>query len=486
MAEAKSVLLQGNSGDQSTARLAGAFKKRGCSVTIFSDQEGSAVPASAPPPDIYIFCGSGGDVKNAPGRLNVFFPSGFTNFAPRNVERLNAYFDLVLAPSPVVKEIWRRKGVSIRVEVVSSAMDGILRRAWKAATSATPAESSPSRDTVTYCFSVKGRVSWQRANLEIDRMLRTQYRSYQSVPYKGSLPRGPSDMVVGQSEYCLEGFLRAAHLNPHVRRILHQEGTVLERRIAVTNRERKRCGVALTEKPPIEIWRNRMECDLADYILVASRPSARYFLDAGYSKEKVRVIPWGIDLRDRVKRRGAGKRRFLFAGTEPFRKGIRLLLEAWDRLRPVDAELWCFTSEEIFASPKLLRYLVSNPSVIVKPLLPHRAFQRVLREVDCQVLPSLEDSFSFVIGDGMGCGVPAIVSDETGISDLMTNGESGIVVKTGSVRQLMAALDHCCANPRQLRHMGDAAYEAARLYPWERFRSAFTALTESCLKNRLK
>lgn len=478
MAMPKSVLVQANNSDHSTARLVRDLRTFGYRVTIFHDQEGLEPPRLRSQPDIYMFHGSGCDVKNAPGRLNVFF---LANEYPA-AERLNAYFDLMIVPSQRTKAACRRIGISIPVQVASHGISAVLDRAWAVAQAARASRSSSSGETVTYCYSIKGRVSWQRANLEINGLLRKRYRRYHGVSYAQPVPNGPSDLVVGQSEYCLEGFLRAASINPMVRRILHQEGTALERRIAITNRERRRCGVPLIEKPPIEIWRNRMECDLADHILVASRAAGRYFLDAGYPKKKVRVLPWGIDLRSRVKRPAFRKLRFLFAGTEPFRKGIRLLLEAWDALRPAGAELWCFTSQEIFQSKKLLRYVVSNPSVIVQPLVPHRVFQRLLREVDCQVLPSLEDSFSFVIGDGMGCAVPAIVSDETGISDLITDQESGLIVKTGSVEQLMAALDSCCSDLKHLRNMGDAAYEAARLYPWERFRREFATLTESCLK----
>jgi glycosyltransferase involved in cell wall biosynthesis len=478
MAMPKSVLLQANKSDRSTARLERDLKTLGYRVTIFPNQEGLDPPRLRSPPDIYMFHGAGCDVKNAPGRLNVFF---LADEYPDQA-RLNAYFDLVIVPSQRTKEACRRKGISIPVHVVSHGIGTVLDRAWAAATTALPPRTSPSAEMVAYCYSVKGRVSWQRANLEIDRLLRKRYRRYQPVSYAQPLPNSPSNLLIGQSEYCLEGFLRAAALNPMVRRILHQEGTALERRIAITNSERRLCGVPLIEKRPIEIWRNRMECDLADHILVASRAAGKYFLNAGYPQKKVRVLPWGIDLRRRVKRRASAKLRFLFAGTEPFRKGIRMLLEAWDALRPAGAELWCFTSQEIFQSKKLLRYVVSNPSIMVKPLVPHRVFQRLLPEVDCQVLPSLEDSFSFVIGDGMGCAVPAIVSDETGISDLITHQESGLIVKTGSAEQLMAALDSCCNNLRQLRNMGEGAYEAARLYPWERFRGEFAALADSCLK----
>ena len=485
-----SLLLQGNYSDSSSfstanERIARALRDLGYRVTIFPTTAAAPAPALPSPPDIYLFHGSNHDTKNAPGRLNVFLLSD--EALPARLDELNARFDLMVVSTRRLESIARDHGVRIPIgflplEQGYKRLDALLRRAWKSKGSMPPQRQSG--NSVTYSFSVKGRISWKRGTLEIDALLRRRYPHYRSVSYNQPLPGTASDLVVGQSEFCLETFLLSQRQNPHVRRILHQEGTVLERRIAITNRERKLCGVPLIAKPPIEIWRNRMECDLADYIVVASRPSARHFLKAGYSCDKIRVIPWGIDLRERRKPRRSRKRRFLFGGTEPFRKGIRLLFEAWNRLRPAGAELWCYTSDEMLQSQKLLRYVVANPSIIMRPLVPNRVFQQLIPEVDCQILPSLEDSFSLVIGDGMGRGVPAIVSDETGIADLMVNGENGVIVRTGSIEQLISAIDFCCTNPLRLQAMGEAAYDTARGYSWPRFRNDFGALTDSCLHSQ--
>jgi glycosyltransferase involved in cell wall biosynthesis len=337
--------------------------------------------------------------------------------------------------------------------------------------------------SVTYAFPVKGLSSWKRVAREIDSLLSGRYARYHSVPFRAGLPRTASRLTIGQSEFCLEAFLQSAREAPEAVRLLHMEGTVLEHRIAVTNLERKMCGVPLITKRPIELWRNHMECRLADTILLASSVAAKYFLRAGYSADRLRVLPWGVDLREPARIHKSGKIRFLFGGTEPFRKGIRLLFEAWSMLRPVGAELWCFTSEEILQSPRLLKHIVANPSIVIRPLLPYRDFGKILSEFDCQVLPSLEDSFSLAIGDGMGCGVPGIVSRETGVADLIVNGENGLVVGAGSVAPLAAALDSVCGNRSRLRAMGEAAFQTAQRHTWEHFGREFLALTDSLLRD---
>ncbi|MGH7807862.1 MAG: glycosyltransferase family 4 protein, partial [Thermodesulfobacteriota bacterium] len=281
------------------------------------------------------------------------------------------------------------------------------------------------------------------------------------------------DFIVGQSEYCLENFVRFAQLNPSVLRILHQEGTVLEARVSVNNMERKKCGLQPIRKTPMEIWRNKLECDLADIIVLSSSISKKYFLKCGYEEKRLKVIPWGIDTREPHFRKRIDKIRFLFVGTDACRKGIRILFEAWDQLRLKKAELVCIADQEILLSPLLVKYIVRNPNIILKKPVSYRKFLNEYLDIDCQVLPSLEDTFSFVIGEGMGYGKPAIVSADTGISDLMTHLHDGYIVRTGSVEDLKKAILYFYDNRGRVREMGEAAYETAKKYSWERFGREF-------------
>ncbi len=499
MAERKTLLFQRDCDDgSSVSRLSEELARRLAAdfdLTVFPNREGARVPRFPPVPDFYLFHGLKHDVRNAPGLVNVFCAAHEHLTSASNdrlfVDRLNAFFDLVVVPSESLARLLRLKGLRIAMRVAPIGFDGcekplsrefgsILREKFK---KKKRRERTSSRESVTYAYAVKGPTSWKRVSRELDSILRSRYATYHSVSAGAALPRTGSRLTIGQSEFCLEAFLQAARERPDAVRLLHMEGTVLEHRVAVTNRERKACGVPLIHKRPIEFWRNHMECELADTILLASNVAARYFRRAGYSADRIRVIPWGVDLRKPANKRRSGKIRFLFAGTEPFRKGIRQLFEAWNALRPSGAELWCLTSDEIFQSPRLLKHIVANPSIVIRPLLPPREFAKAMTGFDCQVLPSLEDSFSLVVGDGMGCGIPSIVSNETGASDMITDGESGLIVRAGSVAQLAAAIDSVCGDRPRLRAMGEAAYEVAQQNTWKHFRRKFLSLTDSLLRD---
>jgi glycosyltransferase involved in cell wall biosynthesis len=349
---------------------------------------------------------------------------------------------------------------------------------------AQPRQPIPRRSpapVVVYSFAERGLTSWKRCVRNIDRYLNQRYPGYQSVSARDAPAKLIPDLVVGQSEHCLEAFLRAGHANPAVRRIFHHQTALLSRDLLL-NAERERCGLEPLAKPPIDYWRNSLECRLADQIVVSSQAAARHFQSEKDLEKKLRIIPWGFDIRDAAPRANRGTLRFLFAGFDPVRKGVRILFEAWNRLRPRGAELWCCINEEVLTSELLLTLLVRNPSIVVHPVGSQRKLFDLQRQTDCFVLPSLEDCFSLTVADGMGMGRPAIVSTETGVADFIDHRRNGCIVPAGSVRGLMNALEYCCEDQRRIREMGEAARETAKRRPWSAFRDEFLALTDSMLE----
>ncbi|MGH7889340.1 MAG: glycosyltransferase family 4 protein, partial [Thermodesulfobacteriota bacterium] len=85
--------------------------------------------------------------------------------------------------------------------------------------------SSPA---VAYSYFQRGLTSWKKYSLKIDALLKKNFENYSPVCFKDSFTLDSVDIIIGQSEYALENFLKASDLNPGVLKVLHQEGTVLE------------------------------------------------------------------------------------------------------------------------------------------------------------------------------------------------------------------------------------------------------------------
>jgi glycosyltransferase involved in cell wall biosynthesis len=70
------------------------------------------------------------------------------------------------------------------------------------------------------------------------------------------------------------------------------------------------------------------------------------------------------------------------------------------------------------------------------------------------VLPSLHDGFGFVVAEAMACGLPVIVTEDSGASSLVRKDENGWVVPSGRIEPLALALEEAILRRSNLISMG--------------------------------
>jgi len=81
----------------------------------------------------------------------------------------------------------------------------------------------------------------------------------------------------------------------------------------------------------------------------------------------------------------------------------------------------------------------------------------------CCVFPSLFENFPNVCLEAMASGIPVLVSDNSGMVDMVTNGSSGYVFKAGDEEDLRAKLKNMVNLPYdKLREMGEQAHVEVR------------------------
>ena len=88
---------------------------------------------------------------------------------------------------------------------------------------------------------------------------------------------------------------------------------------------------------------------------------------------------------------------------------------------------------------------------------------------DAYVGPSLEDAFALPPLEAMACGVPAIVSRQAGVSELITHGVDGLVLEDPiDSSQLACFIEKLVAEPEFSAQMGSAAARTSCRYTWEK------------------
>lgn len=107
----------------------------------------------------------------------------------------------------------------------------------------------------------------------------------------------------------------------------------------------------------------------------------------------------------------------------------------------------------------------------------------VLRRSHALALPSTHEGFGIAALEGMGFGLPAVVTQAGGATDLVTHGETGFLVPPGGVGAVYAALSTLATDRTRLARMGRAArrrYDAHPPWPEtvDRIRSFFARITD--------
>jgi glycosyltransferase involved in cell wall biosynthesis len=198
------------------------------------------------------------------------------------------------------------------------------------------------------------------------------------------------------------------------------------------------------------------ELELADLVLVPSRFVASQMLERGVAKDRVAVIPYGVDLaafRPTTRSRSAqGGVNCLYLGQISHRKGIPVLLEAARRCADLPVR---FTLVGPLVSPEVLDSLPAN--VRYEGAAHPAGVPQALGNADLFILPSLEDSFGLVVLEAMASGLPVITTGNAGASEFIAHGEDGWVVAAGDPGVLAAAIRQLVDDGPARERIGEAA-----------------------------
>ena len=101
--------------------------------------------------------------------------------------------------------------------------------------------------------------------------------------------------------------------------------------------------------------------------------------------------------------------------------------------------------------------------------LPHNKVIGYMAVADVFSLPSWEEGFGVVYLEAMAQGKPVIACRGEGIEDVVTDGETGILVKPKDVNSLAKAMDYLLSHPDEANEMGQRAKELVlEHYTWEK------------------
>ena len=179
---------------------------------------------------------------------------------------------------------------------------------------------------------------------------------------------------------------------------------------------------------------------------------------------------------------------FFFCGQMIKRKGVDLLLLAFDRLvtRGIDARLLLVGREADL--PKFLATVghATRSKVCYEGFQPPERLPEYFGKSDVFVLPSRHDGWGVVINQALAAGLPIITSNAVGAGlDLVENGVNGMRIAANDVDGLYCSMEMLASNPEVARQWGERSREKARDLTPEAGAEKWVRVFESVRTHRL-
>lgn len=226
----------------------------------------------------------------------------------------------------------------------------------------------------------------------------------------------------------------------------------------------------------------------ADIVVCPSDATAAACHRNGFAASRLRVVPWGIEVRppdpaalDRVRRTYRLDRPFvLWLGTIEPRKNLPRLLDAFARLGRDDVELVIAGGEgwndELAAietrAPAGVRRLGFVPAADLPALY-------AAASVFC--FPSRQEGFGLPVLEAMAQGTPVVTSAGTATAEVV--GDTGRLVDPDDVGAIAAALAELLDDPDGARRLGAAGrHRAATELTWARTASGLVSAYEDAIE----
>ena len=179
-------------------------------------------------------------------------------------------------------------------------------------------------------------------------------------------------------------------------------------------------------------------CDICTVVSTAIKNQV---LNLGVVWKKTKVIPMGVDdsifnpnMKYNIKKsyNVEGHYLILFVGRLSEEKGVAYLIEAMPEILkeiPNISLMIIGDGPEKNNLEELVKRLNLAKNIIFRGWIPNKDLNKVYRNADIFVLPSLREGLPVVLLEAMACGTPVVASKVGGIPDIIKNGENGFLIE---------------------------------------------------------
>lgn len=222
---------------------------------------------------------------------------------------------------------------------------------------------------------------------------------------------------------------------------------------------------------PSILNRFAQEIKKADYAIAGSEYVKKTLIYSGMEAEKIFIVPYGTSrrtIRKKINKNfGKEKLELLFVGQINYRKGIHHLLNVVRRFDK--SEIHLNIAGEIKKDNEFYLNYKNDERISFLGQISHEKIDEVYFKNDIFILPSLSEGMARVGIEALGCGLPIICTENTGVNDIINNGVNGFVIPVSNEDALFDKIKWFLMNTDKISRMSENAVKTASLYSWDNY-----------------
>jgi glycosyltransferase involved in cell wall biosynthesis len=233
--------------------------------------------------------------------------------------------------------------------------------------------------------------------------------------------------------------------------------------------------------------------DVADKIIVVSEPIKTSITSWTKNKDKISVIPNGVNLNEFDSSRGTENIRhpsILFLGRLVKVKGCDILIRSLPTIKKSYPNIHVYIAGE--GNQKHFLQLLAHELNVIENLtfLGHIEGKKkccIIKSVDLCVFPSRYESFGLAVLEAMACGKAVVASNIGGLPDIVIDCESGYLFESANIEDFSEKVTQLLKDENLRLRMGEVGRSRAiNLFEWKLISSETFNKYEECLNERSK
>ena len=237
-------------------------------------------------------------------------------------------------------------------------------------------------------------------------------------------------------------------------------------------------------------WLKLFVLNHTDRLTVVSRAMHEKVLSMGVDPEKVTVIPMGVELKKRFVPPAERKEKhaLLFVGRLIEKKGLRYLIEAMPLILEQNPSAYLRIigdgPEKTVMEKRISELGINNRIQFMGPV-PNENLPSFYQSSNIVIFPSvIAEGFGLVLVEALGCECALVVSDFPAKSDIISEGETALVVPQKDVKLLAQRVNELLDNSALRTSLGKAGRQfVLKHFDLDRIAEKYIDLIESTISS---